>query len=92
MANLTLTKEDAQAIVWGDHDTAEIVMDAVTGKSRWSVNHRLIFKLAGKFYQTSYSVGATEYQEEQPFQHQNEIICKQVEPYEKTVIDYREIA
>jgi hypothetical protein len=89
---MKLSREEAQSIVWQDHETAEIVLDKVTSNTRWSIVHRLVFKLNDKYYETRYSKGATEYQDEQPFQYDTEVECKEVEPYEKTSIDYREIA
>lgn len=91
MPKITLTKEEAQAIVGEDHETAEIVVDNIIDTGRWSIRHSVIFKLNGKFYKTFYQVGATEQQEEAPFEHNTEVICTEVEPYEKTVIDYRAV-
>jgi hypothetical protein len=84
-------KEDLQNLVWDDCDEAEweIIEDTIIENSRWSILHRLIYKYDGKFYQTSYSVGATENQDEQPFEYDDDIIeCREVEPVQVTVTKY----
>ena len=66
------------------------VLDEITDTSRWSVYHRFVFKAEddGKFYETHYSVGATEYQDEQPWQDENEVECIEVVKVEKIVQDF----
>ena len=71
----------------------EIVMDAledpvedkITGKSRWSIVHRAIIKLDEKFYKVVYQVGATEQQDEGPFEYQKTVECTEVRQVEKLV-------
>ena len=46
----------------------ETIEDKITEKSRWSLYHRRIFKHDGKLYETYYSVGATEQQDESPYE------------------------
>lgn len=62
------------------------VEDNVVDNSRWSVDHELIFKHEGKFYQTSYSVGATECQDERPWEYDDEVECTEVAQQEVTVM------
>lgn len=70
-------------------DYAEIVYDNVTDTSRWSVHHECVFKLGGKFYKTHYSEGATEIQDERPYEYDGEWIeVTEVVPKEITVIKY----
>lgn len=52
--------------------------DKILGKSRWSLLHAIIFELDGKFYRTSYSTGATEGQDESPWEYEEEINCIEV--------------
>lgn len=89
MPKITLLVETASDILNGDHDTAEVIKDAIVDTGRWSIHHNLIFKLNGKIYQTTYSVGATEYQDEGPWEGSEEVLCTEVEEYEKTVKAYR---
>lgn len=85
---LVLTKEEARDIVNGDSECVTILQELV-GNSRWSLDYRLVFGKDGKFYETSYSRGATECQDEQPFEYEDEVKCIRVYPYTKEVIDYK---
>src|SRR5258708_20567292 len=60
---LVLTKDEAFDILSGDSDYKSI-LEEFMGKSRWSLHYRLVFEKEGKFYETSYSRGATESQDE----------------------------
>lgn len=71
----------------GDPDTT--VLDETIGTSRWSVQHRRVFKRDGKLYETHYSRGATEQQDESPYEHDpEEIECAEVFAREKTIVVY----
>jgi len=84
-----LPKETLLQILDREHDTAEVISDEIVDSSRWSNHYELIFKLDDKFYRTSYSVGATESQDEGPWEYEEgEIDCTLVEPREVTVIKY----
>jgi len=49
----------------------------------------MVFETEGKFYETFYSVGATESQEERAYEYEpDDIECKEVFPVEKTIIVY----
>jgi hypothetical protein len=69
------------------YDGVEVIEDTITGVSRWSVQHRLIFKwIDGKYYKAHYSVGATEMQDEGPWDYVDKVrcteVCKVVKPVE----------
>ena len=68
-----------------------VVEDKITNTTRWSVIHKLVFKHENKFYQTSYSVGATEQQDETPWQDVDDVICVEVEPVEKIIVVYEKV-
>ncbi|MCC0645357.1 hypothetical protein KGF41_13910 [Clostridioides sp. ZZV14-6150] len=56
------------------------VCNSVIDTSRWSISHEMIFEYKGKFYRTYYSEGATEMQDESPFEYEDDIIeCEEVE-------------
>lgn len=55
------------------------LLDEITDTSRWSIHHRIIFDYQGKFYQAHYSEGATEMQDESPWEHEDEVECVEVE-------------
>lgn len=55
------------------------VEDNIIDNSRWSIRHKIVFKdVDGKFYQTTYSVGATECQEERPWEYESTVKCTEV--------------
>jgi hypothetical protein len=82
-------KEFLQEVVWRDADNVKVMLDEITDTSRWSIHHWIVFEFEGKFYGVSYSVGATESQDESPFQcDPDEIYVSEVRPVEKTIIDY----
>jgi hypothetical protein len=78
--------KELQAMVYGDSETLDLVEDSITGHGRWVVNHRGIFKdkTTNKYYQTYWRVGATECQEEVPFEYEyeKEVECDEVEQKE----------
>lgn len=56
------------------------IKDDIIDHQRWSVVHEIIFKdNDGKFYKTHYSEGATESQDESPWECDNDIECTEVE-------------
>lgn len=59
--------------------------DDIIDTSRWSQIHGIIFKYDDKHYRTSYSIGATEMQDEKPWEFDDFIECEQVELLEKLV-------
>jgi hypothetical protein len=61
------------------------IFDEITDNGRWSIYHRCIFEDNGKFYETHYSVGATESQDERPWEYEENVDCFEVELKEVTV-------
>lgn len=45
------------------------IEDNVINNDRWSIQHEIIFEYEGKYYRTYYSVGATEMQDERPWEY-----------------------
>lgn len=67
----------------------ETVECTIMGTSRWSIQYRRVFKHEGKFYGTFFSRGATESQDESPYEYDgDEIECPEVRPIEKTITVY----
>jgi hypothetical protein len=66
-------------------DDYEIISDTVTDTSRWSVYHSLIFRYKDKYYSCEYSVGATELQDESPWEYEKEVLCQEVHLVERTI-------
>lgn len=84
------SKEEAQEIVSGDHDDFETIDKTIDDTSRWSIYYTGVFKeiSTGKFYEVSWSEGATEMQDEAPFEYENEVNFVEVKPQEMVVIKY----
>lgn len=55
------------------------VVDQIIDTTRWSIVHKIVFEDNGKFYQTTYSEGATEMQDERPWEYDDEVECTEVE-------------
>lgn len=83
--NPTKVKEDLMMKFKVDFlkDELDLPYSAIESKiidnNRWSVIYEIIFEYNGKFYQTSYSTGATEMQDESPWEYESEIECDEVE-------------
>lgn len=64
----------------------EEVYSEVVDQGRWSVAKNVVFKIGGKYYiSVVWNDPATEMQEGQP----TECMIYEVEPFEKTVVEYR---
>ena len=61
------------------------IVDRIIDTTRWSIVHEIIFEDNGKFYQTTYSEGATEMQDERPWEYEDEVECEEVELREEKV-------
>ena len=82
-------KVTLQAIVYDDFAYAEKIEDNITGTTRWSILHTMIFKYREKFYQSTYLTGATEQQDEQPYEYDADAIeCPEVRAHETTTIEW----
>ena len=85
-------KEHLQEMVWGDpFDGYEIIENEMTDSSRWSLHYWLVFHYEDKYYGVSYSRGATEQQDERPFEYEkDEVACVRLYPREKVITVYEE--
>ena len=88
MTSKAFPKEYLIRILDEDVEGASIVSDEITDQGRWNIQHEMIFKdVDGLFYVTDYSVGATEYQDERPFENSGDpIACVQVHQVPRTVL------
>lgn len=84
------TPEEAREIVYSDHEDWEEVTKEIEDTSRWSIFYTGVFKHkpSDKLFEVDWSVGATEMQDESPFEYANEVSFYQVEPKEVKVIKY----
>ena len=53
--------------------------------SRWSIHYEIIFEYDNKFYKTYYSQGATECQDESPWEYEEEVECTEVHKVPKII-------
>lgn len=81
------TKDEFKEDLLWDNERTTIITDEIVDTTRWSEIHDVIFKLDEKFYQTHYSQGLTEYQDESPWEYDDPEI-HEVEPKEVTVTTY----
>jgi hypothetical protein len=92
MGTKTFDKEDLISLVDGDDvQGLQVMENTITGTGRWSIHHRLVFKEldTGKFWAVGYSRGATEQQDESPFENGGaRVTCREVLPVEKMVTVY----
>ena len=66
--------------------------DNIIDTTRWSEIHEIVFKLDDKFYQTSYSKGSTEMQDEGPWDDEDEVECTEVHQVDKVVKVWEPVA
>jgi len=85
---MKLTSEEACNVIWGDTEDWKPASDKnIDGTSRWSVFMSQVFEHipTGKFYLFEWSKGATECQDEDPFEYVDEVEPSEVVEKEVTV-------
>jgi hypothetical protein len=89
---MKLTKEEGRQLLWDDLEDWEKVEEKICDTTRWSIVYRGIFKnlTSYKYYCVYWSVGATEQQDEQPFEYDDPELVE-VEPYDKLIKDWRSV-
>ena len=78
-------------LIEGGTEDLGLIDDIISGKSRWSINHNLVFteKATWRFYRVRYSEGATEQQDERPFEYDgDDIEAEEVRPVKRVVTVY----
>ena len=88
---MNISVEDAREIAWDEHEDWEQVLEEITGQSRWSIDYMGIckHKPTNKTYRFYYSRGATESQDEEPYQYDDgEIDVIEVEQKEVSVMQW----
>lgn len=84
---MIIDNEAFDEIRWGDHEDFEEVTDVtIEDQTRWSIYKSMVYKQksTGKFFRAFWGEGATENQEgqDEPWSF------VEVEPFERTIIDY----
>lgn len=82
---IKISKEDMIDILDGDSEEGSIISDKIIDTARWSELHDIVFSYKGKHYSAGYSCGATEMQEEGPWEYEKEVDCTEVHQVEKLV-------
>lgn len=91
---LTVPREQAIEMVNEEVEDFEIQQTKITGQSRWKTHKKIVLKRLsdGKFFWVSFSSGSTEQQESELFEGMTTVSFTEVEPYERTIIDFRPVA
>lgn len=86
---LTFTGDEANEIISGGHKDFNTIESEITGTSRWTIFKDIIVQRTsdGKFFESSYSFGATEMQDQSPYEY-DEPVFGEVIPKEVVVIKY----
>lgn len=82
--------QDLVSEIFDDNDF-KVIYQNLEDSSRWSLQYEMVFqdRSTGKFYLTNYSCGVTEYQDESPYEYEDEFVdVVEVEPKEVTVVQY----
>ncbi len=81
----TFTREYLTKTLGLPDDGECVISDTILDLSRWSAHHDLIFRdFDGKLYETGYSVGLTEQQDESAWEYEETVDCYEV--YETEVL------
>ena len=90
---MKFNKEDLQSLVYYDEPEGfDVITRDMVDTTRWSILYKMVFSYDGKFYLTTYSLPATEMQDETPYEYEpDEIECQEVEPVEVTTIKYQPV-
>ena len=86
---LNLTSEQGRDIVDGDDSNFVTIEDKIVGTRRWSDIYQIVVqrKTDGKYFKDGYCRGATESQDESPYEY-SEPNFTEVFAVTKTYIDY----
>ena len=86
---LNFTAQRARQILYGD-DAYRIIRDEITDVGRWSIHHYIVIQRIedGRFFADTYSVGATESQDESPWEYTPPAFTE-VFPVERLIIEYQ---
>ena len=80
---LKIENEVAEGLAYGDYDDTiyEVISNKIVSKGRWTYRSELIIKTIadGRFWKSFYNQGATESQDESPYEY-GEPIFKEVFP------------
>jgi hypothetical protein len=86
---LRLTPDEGRSILYEDHEDFELVTSEIVDNTRWSIVYEDVYQRLSdkKFFKTTYTKGATEMQDERPYEYGGALFYE-VFPVEKTVLVY----
>lgn len=87
---LNLSGEEGIDIIYGYSEDYKVIQDNIVSHGRWSVRHEIVIQRLsdGKYFKDSYSEGATEMQDESPYEY-NDPEFEEVFPIEQVTIIYQ---
>ncbi len=87
---LKFSPEEGRNIVKGSNKEFETISNEISDASRWSLMYDIVIKRLwdGKFFKSEYKVGATELQDEGPYEYDDKAVFTEVFPVEKIVTVY----
>ncbi|MCK5613180.1 hypothetical protein KAR91_65515 [Candidatus Pacearchaeota archaeon] len=70
------TKSEMQDMVGGESDDLMEIESSIIDTTRWATVHSIVFKdvRTGRYYESYFNRGATEMQDESPYEYDNDII------------------
>ena len=86
-------KQELLDLLDGDETLYQLINDELIDHTRWSVTHEIVFrdKATDEFFRAYYNVGATEYQDESPWEYEDEVIASYVVPVVVHVVRYEPV-
>jgi hypothetical protein len=87
---MLIAKDIAQELTYGNEcEGFKIIEDKIVDHSRWSIIYKIVVEKDGKFYASSYSNGATESQDESPYDDEgDQVEFREVQKKEVLVTVY----
>jgi len=95
--NKSFKKTDLQDLLFGDVDSEDptclkLIEETLDDTDRWTSQHTMVFQDGDKCYETYFSKGLTEMQDERPFEYEpDEIECIEVHEVEVTTIVWKKV-
>jgi hypothetical protein len=93
MPSITMPPQEAREIIWDESPVYETRQKIIVDTSRWAIQYEQVCEHvpSGRCFRFYYQVGATEYQDERPFEYDKEVIAVEVRPVEKRVTVYEPV-
>ena len=90
MSKIKFTGEEARTIVYEDSEDFKVIQDDILETSRWSELHKIVVQQisTSKFFDSIYSRGLTEQQDEQPYEYEDEVEFYEVYPISVITTQY----